>query len=277
MAYITTPLARGKWKTNAKISGFPSFLWEAGAVKWDDGGKGTDAGLVNGYRAFATNQLSSFTINAGTGAGAATNGCIFGNFNDLIIANWAGIDVVTDPYTAAATGEIVVTIHLMCDIGVRRPRSFCVCNRFSRSITIRKVNFMNGKNLRQAQRELKRRSTVKFLLQEQGRSPEAGLFLSQFKQQQQEGLIASMLTGFSFLALIPSNAGGSTVTGTAAFGREHYRKALHPVLDWNRWRRHNLLPVAIMRFRRRQPGERRIRIRNSGRYWSVRGRHGVFY
>src|SRR5271165_5628339 len=126
MAYITTPLARGAWKSYAKVTNFPSFLWESGGVKWDDGGKGTDMGFVNGYRAFATNQLSAFTINAGTGAGAATNGCIFGNFNDLLIGNWAGIDVVTDPYTAAATGEIVVTIHLMADIGVRRTRSFCV-------------------------------------------------------------------------------------------------------------------------------------------------------
>src|SRR5271165_2684173 len=126
MCYITTPLARGKWKGNSKVTNFPTFLWESGGVKWDDGGKGTDMGFVNGYRAFATNQLSSFTINAGTGAGAATNGCIFGNFNDLLIGNWAGIDVVTDPYTAAATGEIVVTIHLMADIGVRRAISFCV-------------------------------------------------------------------------------------------------------------------------------------------------------
>lgn len=126
MAYITTPLARGKWKGNAKVSGFPSFLWESGGVKWDNGGKATDQGTVNGYRAYATNQLTNVTINAGTGAGTNANGCIFGNFNDLLIANWAGIDVVTDPYTAASTGEIVVTIHLMADIGIRRTKSFCV-------------------------------------------------------------------------------------------------------------------------------------------------------
>ena len=126
MAYITSPLTRGKWKTTSKVTNFPTFLWESGGVKWDDGGKGTDAGLVNGYRAFATNQLSSIAINAGTAAGTIANGVILGNFNDLLIANWAGIDVVTDPYTAANTGEIVVTIHLMCDIGIRRPRSFCI-------------------------------------------------------------------------------------------------------------------------------------------------------
>src|SRR5271165_4403304 len=30
MAYITTPLSRGKWKTNSKVTNFPTFLWESG-------------------------------------------------------------------------------------------------------------------------------------------------------------------------------------------------------------------------------------------------------
>jgi len=73
---------------------------------------------------------------------------------------------------------------------------------------------MKAIKVRQAQRELKRRSNPKFVLQEQGRSPEAGLILTAFKQQQQEGLIASWLAGITFLAIIPSNAGASTVTGS---------------------------------------------------------------
>jgi len=123
MCYISSPTTRGRWKSISKVTNFPTFLWESGGVKWDDGGKGTDQGFVNGYRAFATNQVGT---NVPTASGTVSNPAIFGNFNDLLIANWAGIDVVTDPYTAAPTGEIVVTIHLMCDIGLRRTRSFAV-------------------------------------------------------------------------------------------------------------------------------------------------------
>jgi HK97 family phage major capsid protein/HK97 family phage prohead protease len=98
MKWITSPGVRGAWKGVPKVSAYPVFLWE------DD--------MVNGYGAFATNQI-------------AGNKVIFGNWSDLIIANWAGIDVVTDPYTKASRGEIVVTIRLMADIGIRRPASFC--------------------------------------------------------------------------------------------------------------------------------------------------------
>jgi HK97 family phage major capsid protein/HK97 family phage prohead protease len=98
MKWITSPGVRGAWKGVPKVSAYPTFLWE------ND--------MVNGYGAFATNQVPS-------------NKVIFGNWADLIIANWAGIDVVTDPYTKAGTGEIVVTIRLMMDIGIRRPQSFC--------------------------------------------------------------------------------------------------------------------------------------------------------
>jgi HK97 family phage major capsid protein len=99
MKWITTPGVRGAWKGVTKAVNYPVYLWEAGD-------------LVNGYGAFATNQVPS-------------NKVIFGNWADLLIANWAGIDVVTDPYTKAGTGEIVVTIRLMMDIGIRRPQSFC--------------------------------------------------------------------------------------------------------------------------------------------------------
>jgi len=57
--------------------------------------------------------------------------------------------------------------------------------------------------------------TAKWMLQEQPRSPESGLILATFERQQQEGLLADWLTGIQYIALIPSNAGASTVTGTA--------------------------------------------------------------
>jgi len=105
MAYLTTPAVGGKWKSVPKVAGQAIFLWEKGA--------GLGVGEVNGYPAYATKQVPG-------------NKVIFANWADLILAEWAGIDVVVDPYSLKKTGQIEVTITLHCDIGVRHAVSFCV-------------------------------------------------------------------------------------------------------------------------------------------------------
>jgi HK97 family phage major capsid protein/HK97 family phage prohead protease len=105
-AYLTTPATRGKWKTNPKIpsSTVPMFLWDTGA---------NGAGIVNGYRAEVTNQVPSDKV-------------IFGQWSDLILADWAGIDIVVDPYSLKKTGQVEITITLWTDCGIRHPLSFTV-------------------------------------------------------------------------------------------------------------------------------------------------------
>lgn len=98
--FVTTPATRAKWKAAVRFTSTATPLW-------------ADDNTVNGYRAIATNQVASDKV-------------LFGNFNDLIVAEWAGIDVVVDPYTAKKTGQIEVTVTLWTDIGIRHPVSFCV-------------------------------------------------------------------------------------------------------------------------------------------------------
>lgn len=98
MAYLTTPAVRGKWKTAVKVTNQAVFLWEGNTV--------------NGYRAEVTNQVPSDKV-------------IFGNWADLIMADWAGIDVVVDPYSLKKSGQIEITITLWSDCGVRHAVSFC--------------------------------------------------------------------------------------------------------------------------------------------------------
>ena len=100
MNWLMSPTARGKWKTYVKVANYPVFLIEDNEA--------------NGYPVFATNQLST------------TNQAIFGNFADCIYGDWAGWDVVVDPYTQAATGAVVITMMIFCDFGVRHPASFCI-------------------------------------------------------------------------------------------------------------------------------------------------------
>ena len=50
---------------------------------------------------------------------------IFGNFDDLIIAMWGGLDITVDPYTSSSTGTTRIVALQSCDVGVRHAESFC--------------------------------------------------------------------------------------------------------------------------------------------------------
>lgn len=98
--YLTTPGVRGAWKTTAKISGQANWLWDNGD-------------MVNGYMARSTNQVPS-------------NKVIFGQFGQVLIGEWAGTDIVIDPYTLATTGQVKVTIQKLMDIVIRQGKAFSV-------------------------------------------------------------------------------------------------------------------------------------------------------
>lgn len=49
---------------------------------------------------------------------------IFGNWADLLIGQWGGIEVIVDPYSNADSGYVRMAVHSFWDFGVRRPKSF---------------------------------------------------------------------------------------------------------------------------------------------------------
>jgi len=107
--YVTSPTVKSLWKTMAKADPratnqfYPEFIWEAGT---------NGDGRVNGYKALSTKQISDDKV-------------IFGRWSDLVIAQWGGIDMVTDPYTLASTFQIRIIINLMTDVDMRYSPSFC--------------------------------------------------------------------------------------------------------------------------------------------------------
>jgi HK97 family phage major capsid protein len=112
LAYLTNAKARGKLKVTEKATNTGQFVWE----------NGTDGfGLLNGYRAAASNQVPS---NLTKGAGTALSAIIFGNFSDLILALWGTVDILVDPYTGSTTGTVRVVALQDADIGVRHAESF---------------------------------------------------------------------------------------------------------------------------------------------------------
>lgn len=109
LAYVTTPGIRGKLKTTAKDAGSGIFLMG-------------DSKEINGYNALISNLVPS-TLTKGTSSGVC-HAIIFGNWQDLIIGQWAGLDLVVDPYTLAANAEIRLIVNSWWDVAVAHAASF---------------------------------------------------------------------------------------------------------------------------------------------------------
>ena len=95
--YLMNSAMRGSLKTKAKDSGSGLFVMEGG--------------LVNGYEGVLSNQVASGDL-------------WFGNFADLIIGYFSGLDIMVDPYTGSTSGTVRVVALQDVDIAVRHPESF---------------------------------------------------------------------------------------------------------------------------------------------------------
>jgi len=59
-----------------------------------------------------------------TGGGTNLSAVIFGNYADLMIGMFGGLDVLVDPYTGSATGATRVAMYQDIDVAVRHAESF---------------------------------------------------------------------------------------------------------------------------------------------------------
>ena len=112
--WVTTPNVRKAWKSIAvaltgatTVSARP--LWEKGGFN-----DGTSDGIVNDYRATATNQVLN-------------NEVVFGNWKELILGLFGtGIDILVNPYSRDTDGMIRITANCYSDVAIRHAASFCV-------------------------------------------------------------------------------------------------------------------------------------------------------
>jgi len=102
LAYILPPSMAGALKSTARdTNGGAGFVLENGQI--------------NGYNAIVSKQ--------------ATDGNMyFGNFSDLLIGMFGGLDIVVDPYTASTTGTVRVVALQSVDAAVRHAESFAFGN-----------------------------------------------------------------------------------------------------------------------------------------------------
>jgi HK97 family phage major capsid protein len=85
---------------------------------------GPQNGTIIGFRTFVTNQIPNTFTSAEASTGGALTAIVFGNFNDLIIGQWSGVDILVDPYTNSAKGTVRVVMLQDMDCEVRHAESF---------------------------------------------------------------------------------------------------------------------------------------------------------
>ena len=100
--YITNASMRGSLKGTKKDAGSGEFVWTGG-----------QDGEMNGYRAFVSNQVAAGDV-------------WMGNFADLLMGFWSGLDLTVDPYTNSTSGTVRIVALQDCDVAVRHPESCCL-------------------------------------------------------------------------------------------------------------------------------------------------------
>jgi HK97 family phage major capsid protein/HK97 family phage prohead protease len=98
MKYLLNAAGRGALKGKEKSSGYPQYVFENGQI--------------NGYGSEVSNQI-------------AAGDFFFGNWADLMIGMWSGLDLTVDPYAAATSGTVRVIALQDVDVAARHGESFC--------------------------------------------------------------------------------------------------------------------------------------------------------
>lgn len=100
MSYAFNAAIRGHAKTTLKFPGVngSSPIWEPGNT-------------VNGYETNVSNQIASGEV-------------FFGNWADLVVAMWGGLELRVDPYALSTSGGLRLIALQDIDINLRRVESF---------------------------------------------------------------------------------------------------------------------------------------------------------
>jgi len=81
-----------------------------------------DSNTLLGYNVASTTLVPS-DLDKGTSSGVCS-AVVFGNFADLMIGMFGGLDVLIDPYSLSTTGAVRVAMYQDIDVAVRHAESF---------------------------------------------------------------------------------------------------------------------------------------------------------
>lgn len=121
--WMLTPEVRGLLK------GTPKFTNSTGTLIaepiWKEGPKdpnGLEDGPL-GYKAGVTNQLPKNLTATGV-TGSVLHAGVFGDWSQMVLADWGAVEVIFDPYTQAGNGAIVLTMRSLHDVAIRHIVAF---------------------------------------------------------------------------------------------------------------------------------------------------------
>jgi hypothetical protein len=100
-AYLVSPVVQRRWHEIKTVEDMDVFLWPKGSS------------LLNGHPSRAMDQVPDDKV-------------IFADWNNLILADWAGIDLVVDPQSLKKSEQYEVTVAQWVDIRIRNPKGICI-------------------------------------------------------------------------------------------------------------------------------------------------------
>ena len=118
----------GTYLTNAKVkNNLKKIKDQQGAPLWtvnrDSPVGGMTLDTLNGYGAAISNQVP-FNLTKGTSSGVCS-ALIFGDFSQLVIGMWGGLEILPNPYGAGYNaGAVDIRAMQTVDIGLRHKESF---------------------------------------------------------------------------------------------------------------------------------------------------------
>jgi HK97 family phage major capsid protein len=110
MAFLTNARMRAQLRLTQVFSG------TNGVPVW------ASDNTVLGYRTAVSNNVPS-NLTKGTASGVCS-AILFGNFADLLMGMWSGLDLILDPYALATSGGRRIVALQDVDVAVRRAASF---------------------------------------------------------------------------------------------------------------------------------------------------------
>ena len=109
LAYVSNAKVQGKLKTIPQIAGYPYYLM--------------NDGKVNGYPFYMSNAIPS-NLTKGSSSGVCS-AIIFGNWSEVLVGSWGGLQLIVDPYSAKDKGVLEISAAAYHDVLVRTPAAFC--------------------------------------------------------------------------------------------------------------------------------------------------------
>lgn len=103
--YVTTPAVASLMMQRVKFSSTASPMWEGNL--WD--------GSMAGFQAMSTNQMSAATM-------------LFGDWSQLVVAEWGVLQIEVNPYANFQAGIIGVRALVSIDVGLRYAAAFSLAS-----------------------------------------------------------------------------------------------------------------------------------------------------